>query len=406
MQKALLIVCDGLGDRPIAKLNRKTPLEAAKTPNLDKLAQEGISGAMSTIDLGVRPGSDTAHMAILGYDPNVYYTGRGPFEVAGLAMEMEEGDVCFRANMGTVDKDLVIVDRRAGRINDTGVFADMFNGTKIDGVKFVIKKGTGHRLGLIMRGKGLSASITDTDPHQVGVKVYKSKSKDDTKEAKFTARVLNKFMELAYEKLKRLDLNKKRKAEGKLAANYILVRGAGVFPNLPSFKDKYGLKAACIAGAGLYKGVGRLMGMKVIEVKGATGKPDSSLSAKIEKAIKIKNKHDFFFIHFKGADSLGEDGDVEGKIKFIEKIDQAIKPLLKQKDLLVVVTADHSTPCELRNHSGDDVPIVIRSAQVRDDDVEHFNERECFRGRLGQIKGSHLMPIVIDLMGLAEMFGA
>ncbi|MFH0943312.1 MAG: 2,3-bisphosphoglycerate-independent phosphoglycerate mutase [Candidatus Beckwithbacteria bacterium] len=406
MDKVFLVIGDGIGDRPIASLGRKTPLEAARTPNLDKLAQLGISGAMHTIDVGVRPGSDTAHLALLGYDPNVYYTGRGPFEAAGLNMPIEQGDVCFRANMATVDGKITVIDRRAGRIEDTSEFAERFNGIMIDKVKFLLKKGTGHRIGLMMRGKNLSANITDVDPHKTGVKVNQAKPKDKTKEAKLTAQVLNKFLKLTRQKLQKLNSNKKRMKQGLLAANYILVRGAGKAPSLPDFKDKYGLKAACIAGAGLYKGIGRLIGMKVIEVKGATGRPDSDLKAKIRKAIELKEKYDFFFIHFKAADSLGEDGNAAGKIKFIEKIDEAIKPLIKLKNSLIVVTADHSTPCGLKNHSGDDVPIVIKSPQVRDDEVEHFNERECAKGRLGHIKGSQLMPIIIDLMGLAEMFGA
>lgn len=406
MDKVIYIICDGLGDRPIPELGRKTPLEAADTPNLDRLARGGISGAMNTIDIGIRPGSDTAHLALFGYDPNIYYTGRGPFEVAGIGMEMKLGDICFRANMGTVDDKLKVVDRRAGRIDDTSEFAQLFDKTVIDEAIFLLKKGTGHRLGLIMRGKGLSANITDSDPHVLGVKVYPAKPKDDTHEAKFTAGVLNKFLEISHRKLCQRPSNKKREKEGKLPANYFLVRGAGVFPEIPSFKEKYGLKAICLAGAGLYKGVGRILGMATPAIKGATGKPDSNLKVKIDQVLKTYNKYDFFFVHFKGADTLGEDGDYQGKKKFIEKIDKAIEPLFRLKNALIVVTADHSTPCHLKTHSADDVPVTIYGKHVRDDDVEYFNERECAKGRLGHIKGLHLMPIIIDLMGLAELFGA
>ena len=406
MDTVFFVVCDGIGDRPIAELGRKTPLEAAKTPNLDKLAQMGISGAMHVIDPGVKPGSDTAHLALLGYDPKVYYTGRGPFEVAGIDMQIEPGDVCFRVNMSTVDSKLMVIDRRAGRIGDTGEFADLFNGTEIDGAKFLLKKATAHRLGMILRGKGLSSEVTGSDPKAVNIKVKKSKPKDDSAEAKYTAEVLNKFLEMAHEKLKELKSNKQREKEGKLVANYMLIRGAGVYPEIPSFKEKYGLTSVCIAGAGLYKGVGKVLGMKVVEVKGATGKPDSDLRAKVKKALELKKNYDFLFLHFKGADSLGEDGDYKGKVKFIEKIDKAIKPLVSLKRALVVVTADHSTPCGLKDHSGDDVPVMITSDQVRDDDVGHFNERECAKGRLGHIRAAYLMPIILDLMGLAQKFGA
>jgi len=273
-------------------------------------------------------------------------------------------------------------------------------------VTFLLKKGTGHRLGVIMRGEGLSAKITDPDPHCLGVKVYKSEARDDSREAKFTAKVLNKFLENAHELLAELPSNQRREKEGKFPANYVLVRGAGEYPRIPSFRDKYGLKSVCIAGAGLYKGIGRILGMDVVKVKGATGKPESDIIAKSKKAVSLQRNYDFFFIHFKGADTLGEDGDYEGKKKFIEKIDAAIKPLMKVKNALILVTADHSTPCVLKAHSADDVPVLIHSRHVRDDDVEHFNERESVKGRLGHIFGLQLMPIVLDLMGIAELFGA
>jgi len=257
-----------------------------------------------------------------------------------------------------------------------------------------------------MRGEGLSPKISDGDPHQLGAKVWKVRALDESRKAAFTARVLNKFLQIAQAKLKNLESNEKRKKQGKLPANYLLVRGAGVYPRLPLFVDKYGLKAVCIAGAGLYKGIGRVLGMEVLKVKGATGKPDSDIAAKVKAAIRLKSQYDFFFIHFKGADTLGEDGDFQGKLSYIEKIDKAVKPLADQKGALLVITADHSTPCILQAHSADDVPFVIKGENIRDDDVEHFNERDCAKGRWGHIRGIQLMPIIIDLMGLAELFGA
>ena len=406
MMKTFFVICDGLGDRPIPKLGRKTPLEYAKTPNLDAIARRGIIGAMNTIDIGVRPGSDTAHMAIFGYDPHVYYTGRGPFETAGLRMEHKDGDICFRVNMGTVDDTLHIIDRRAGRIGDTSAFARELNGMKIDGVEFFVKAGTGYRMGMIMRGKKLSTHITDIDPGHVGKGVRMCEATDDTSEAKRTAKILNTFVSRAHKLLKRMPVNIDRQKNGLPQANYLLVRGAGVYPKLPRFFDKYGLRAACFAGAGLYKGIARLIGMDVVHVPGATGKPDSNIRAKVETAIKHRKDYDFFFIHFKGADSCGEDGDVEGKIAYIEKIDDAVAPLLKLKNSLVVITADHSTPCTIKSHSADDVPIVIMGDEVRDDDVHEFSERTCAKGRMGHIKGMHVMPIILDLMGIAEKFGA
>jgi len=404
--KTFLIICDGLGDRPIAQFDSQTPLEAAYTPNLDKLAEGGVTGVMHTVDIGVRPGSDTAHLALFGYDPNVYYPGRGPLEVAGIGMEIKPGDICFRANMATVDDDMIVKDRRAGRIGDASPFAEKLNGIKIDGVEFLAGAGTGHRLGLIMRGPGLSPQLTDVDSKKVGVKARKFESADKSREAKFTAEVLNKFLEQAHLKLNKMELNRERVSQGKLPANYLLVRGAGIFREVPSFYDKYGLKAACVAGGGLYKGIAGILGMDVVAVEGATGKPDTDIKAKINKAIELGKEYNFVFVHIKGADTMGEDGDPEGKKKFIEKIDEAMAPMLNLTDSLVVVTADHSTPCVLKNHSADDVPVLISGESVRHDDVKQFGERPCAKGRLGHIRGSHLMPIIIDLMGLAKMFGA
>jgi 2,3-bisphosphoglycerate-independent phosphoglycerate mutase len=406
MEKVIFIVCDGLSDRPIPELGRKTPLEAASTPNLDRLVKEGISGVMNTIEIGVRPGSDVAHLSLFGYDPNVYYTGRGPYEVAGVGMDLKEGDVAFRANMGTVDENMVVLDRRAGRIDSTEEFEKLFNGTIIDGVEFQLKKGTGHRIGLLIRGKGISDKISDGDPHKINVKIHEILPLDSSDEAKFTAGVLNKFLKQTHEVLKELASNKERKKNNLPEANYILIRGPGKLPKLPSFKEKYGLDAVCIAGAGLYKGIARILGMDVLDVEGATGKPDTNIHNKIKKVIENFDKYNFFFVHIKAADSLGEDGNYQGKMEFIEKIDKALPPLFSLKNTLIVVTADHTTACTLKAHTADDVPLVIHGAEVRDDDVEMFGERSCAKGRLGHIRGLNLMPIIIDLMGLAQLFGA
>lgn len=406
MTKVIFVVCDGLSDRPIKEFGRLTPLEAARTPNLDLLAKEGICGLVHTIDVGVRPGSDVSHLALFGYDPQVYYTGRGPFEVAGIGMKLEKGDVAFRANVATVNKKLVIIDRRAGRIKSTKKIAALFNGTVIDNVTFLFKESVGHRMGMILRGNGLSYKITDGDPHVTDVKVWKVKPKDNSKEAEFTASVLNKFLTYSYKILKDHPLNKTREKRGLLPANYILVRGAGVVPEPPTFEEKYGLKAACIAGAGLYKGIAKVLGMKVLKVKGATGTVETDILAKFKAAKRALKKFAFVFVHIKACDTLAEDGNFEGKKRFIEKIDKAAKILVGIKNALIVITADHSTACSLKAHTADPVPILIRGDDVRTDEVKSFGERSCGRGRLGHIRGSHVMPIVIDLMGLAQLFGA
>ncbi|MBI5765624.1 2,3-bisphosphoglycerate-independent phosphoglycerate mutase, partial [Candidatus Falkowbacteria bacterium] len=307
MTKVFFVICDGLPDRPIKELGNKTPLEAANTPNLDKIAVDGISGMMHTINIGVRPGSDTAHLSIFGYDPYVYYAGRGPYECAGIGMEVLKGDVAFRANAGTINENGILIDRRAGRIESTKPIVDFLGEIEIEGVKFIMKESLGHRLGLIMRGKNLSANISDQDPHITGSAPHIVKPTDETAEAKFTADILNKFNDLVIEKLKNFSLNEQRRGQGKLPANIILFRGAGSIPDrLLSFKEKYNLNTAFVAGAPMYRGMAKILGMDIIDFddgSGVTGLSDSNLEFKINKAIEIAKNYDFVFVHIKAADS-------------------------------------------------------------------------------------------------------
>lgn len=406
MNKAILIICDGLSDRPIDELGGKTPLEAAHTPNFDRLAKNGINGLMHTIDVGIRPGSDVAHMSIFGYDPYKYYTGRGPFEVSGIGMDFKAGDIALRGNFATVDQALIITDRRAGRVDNTQALIDALRQIKIPGVKVILKKGVGHRVAVIIRGKNLSSAISDNDPHLIGLKAQTVYPSDKKPQSKKTAKSVNEFLEKAHEVLKNHEFNKKREQSGIPAANYLLLRGAGEIPSLIPFSQKYGLKAACIAGAGLYKGIGKMIGMKVIEVSGTTGKMDTNVKNKIKTAISALKEYDFVFVHIKAADSLSEDGNFEGKKEFIEKIDREIKPLLSLKDTFVIITADHTTSSALKIHTSDPVPVVIWGKGVRTDHVDSFGERSAAGGKLGFIRGEHLMKIIIDLMGKAPLYGA
>jgi 2,3-bisphosphoglycerate-independent phosphoglycerate mutase len=405
--KILLIVCDGLGDRPCREFGGRTPLEAAETPNLDRMAAEGVTGLMDTISVGVRPGSDTSHLSLFGYKPRKYYTGRGPFEAAGVGMELREGDVAFRANFGTVDENLVVKDRRAGRIPDVSELCEAVDGMEIDGVRFLIKAGTGYRAGLVMRGGGLSHMVSDCDSHEAGAKVLEVKPLDDSLEAKKTAEALNKYLIKTHELLKKHPVNKKRLEDGELPANYILERGPGMLGKVPSMRERYGLKAACVAGAGLYKGVARVVGMELMNVKGATGKKDTDLRAKISKAVELLNSdYDYVFVHIKATDVYGHDGDAEGKKNFIEKIDDALAPVLDLRDSVVVVTADHTTPCSVKNHSGDPVPLLIWGPDVRTDDVKEYGERACGKGILHRINGLDLMPELLNITGRSHIYGA
>ncbi|RKX28039.1 MAG: 2,3-bisphosphoglycerate-independent phosphoglycerate mutase [Candidatus Zixiibacteriota bacterium] len=410
LKKVILMVCDGLGDRPVKELGNLTPLEAAKTPNLDKLAAKAECGLMHTLGRGKTPGSDTAHLTIFGYPIDQCYSGRGPIEVAGLGLKLQGGDVALRGNFGTVGDNLIIKDRRAGRILEVEPLTRALDGMDVDGVKFIVKPGTAHRAGVIMRGKGLSGAIVDADPHVPDVPVRTVTATDDTPEAKRTADILNKFLLQAHEVLKKHPLNAEREKDGKLPANFLLVRGGGQYKELVHFKKKYDLTACCIAGGGLYKGVGAFLGMDIIDVPGATGLPDTDIEAKFKTVLQKLQEYDFVFVHVKAADSLSEDGNWEGKRDFIEKIDAAAALLTDlSAETLLVVTADHSTASEMKAHCADPVPIMFYGGggeSIRIDNVTAFNERACAAGGLGHIVGLDVMPQVQNLLGKLHLVGA
>lgn len=404
MKKVILIICDGLGDLPVKELGNKTPLEAAHKPNIDRLAKNGVNGIMHVLGKGIRPNSDKAHLTLFGYDMKKDYPGRGPIEAAGVGIKLQHGDVAIRANLATVDMELRVKDRRAGRIEDTSPFVKELDGMKINGVKFIAKAGTGYRASLVMRGKSLSDRISNSDVHYVtenkiiedwiNRKVNTIKPLDGTKEAKLTAGALQKFLEKSHEIFEKNPLNDKREKEGKLRGNYLLTRGPGYCRRLKSFREKYGLKSCCIAGAGLYKGLGAMAGMDLIHVKGATGLPNTNVKAKISAVKRCIKKYDFAYVHIKPTDIFGENGDYKSKKKFIEKIDVAIG-LLKNFKGLIAMTADHSTPCSLKDHSADPVPVLIHGADAKPDNIAKFGERECRKGSLGVLMGKDFMKTVL-----------
>jgi 2,3-bisphosphoglycerate-independent phosphoglycerate mutase len=399
-KKHILIICDGMGDLSVVDFGNQTPLEAANTPNLDSLAKNGVTGLMYVLGQGVRPNSDEAHLAIFGYDWKRDYPGRGPIEAAGVGVALEDGDVAIRGNLATVDDELKVIDRRAGRIDDTTDFIKDFDGMEIDGVKFIVKPGTGHRVIIVMRGKGLSDKITNSDVHYVtednvvedweGHKVNVISPRDDSPEAKFTANVFQKFLEITHQTLEQNPLNSERELKG----NYILTRGPGYYKKLTSFNQNWGVKAACVAGAGLYKGLGVMAGMDLVEVAGATGLPNTNVEAKINKAIKLIKDYDFVFVHIKPTDIFGENGDCEGKKDFIEKIDQAMVGL-QEIGATVAITADHSTPCSHKDHSTDPVPVLIYAKDIQPDNTEKFGESFCKKGSLGTIEGKDFMNLFL-----------
>jgi len=407
VKKTLCVIFDGLGDRPIPHFGGKTPLEAAATPNFDAITSKSVCGVVQTLGRGVRPGSDVSHLAIFGYPMDQYYTGRGPIEVAGLGIQLQAGDVAFRGNFGTVDGSWNILDRRAGRIRVVDEFAAAIDGMVIDGIQFIVKPGTAHRAGVVLRGAGLSAAISDADPHEEGKPVLTIHPTDGSKEADFTAKVLNKFLKESYDILDAMAANKARKDAGEYPANFLLLRGAGVYPSMPKFNEKYDLKSCCIAGGGLYKGIGAFLGMDLIHVEGATALPDSDVEAKFRTSVAMLDSYSFVFCHVKATDSLAEDGNADGKKAFIEKADKAAALLTNlPDDVLLIVTADHSTACELKAHSADPVPILFSNPSVRIDDVSEFSERAFAKGGFGYAEGKDIMPQVMNLMGKLHLIGA
>jgi 2,3-bisphosphoglycerate-independent phosphoglycerate mutase len=408
--KAVLLIADGLGDRPIRALRYKTPLEAAPKPNLDRLAAEGECGLMDPIAPGVRAGSDTAHLALLGYDPYKYYTGRGPFEAAGIGMDVRKGDVAFRCNFSTVDDNMVVTDRRAGRITEgTDKLAAAVDGLEFDGITAIFKESVAHRGALILRAPGLSADITDTDPHHEGEKVLTCEPCDpDDEAAAKTAKAVDAFVRKSYEILKDHPVNRERTAQGLNPANIILPRGAGIGPHIESFECEHNLKAACVAETGLINGVARYVGMRIIETPGATGGADSNVMNMAEQIVKCLETYDFVLCNVKGADVGGHDDAPQVKIDMIAKLDEMVKFLMSRAtdDQYIVLTADHSTPCEMKDHSGDPVPIAFWGPGVRTDSCVRFDERSVVVGGVHRIRGIDVMKIITQLMGVQEKFGA
>lgn len=398
--KIILVVIDGLGDEAIPRLGNKTPLEAAKTPNLDFLANNGVCGQVKPFLFSWQkyPTSDTCHLALFGYPPKKYYLGRGVYETAGVGMEMKEGDVALRVNFGAVNQKLRVIDRRAGRIENTEPLIKALGGLELKGVRFLIKKSGGHRAGLILRSKNkkiISAKISDGDPKEIGLRVKKITALENSPEARFTADILNKFLEKAHQVLKNQPLNKKRIKNGLLPANYLLVRGPGKMKKTPPFSKRYHLKPAFIAAGGLYKGIARILGMTEIKVKGISGLANTNLKGKFLGAKKAAKQYNFIFLHIKAADSLSEDGDFAAKKKFIEKIDKNLKEFKNIKGILIVVTGDHSTCSLLRKHCNLPNPILIYGAK-KGKGKEGFSEKACQRGKLGKFPQIELMPKILN----------
>ena len=409
MEKAILFVIDGLGDLPTPK----TPLQAAKKPNLDKLIKKSICGLVSTISHGITPGSDVSHLQLFGYDPKEYYPGRGPLEALGIGMPLQEGDVAFRANFATVSEDgKTILDRRAGRLpTDIGRSLEKYLSMHIEDVEVLFKSSVEHRGALVLRGLNLSSAIIDTDPHGHGNMIVasapqKGLASRETINALRTAEIVNEFTQKSFTVLNTTSENKQREVQKKPKANSILLRGAGQYRTISSLHERFDITGACVAGGALYKGIAKYVGMDIMEVPGATGTATTDLKAKGNAVLKALETHDFVFLHVKACDSFGHDGNFAGKRKMLERIDKELLPILIKCHAALVITGDHSTPCIRKAHSGHEVPILVHSDNEREDSVKKFDEISCMEGGFGHIQGKDVMPIILNLLAKGKMYGS
>jgi 2,3-bisphosphoglycerate-independent phosphoglycerate mutase len=422
MKKILYIVLDGLGDLPIPELNNQTPLEAANTPNMDRLARMGSNGILYPVGKGIAPESDIAVISLLGYDAHKYYTGRGPLESFAEGLRVEPGNLALRVNFATVDKDgSSILDRRVGRnltTDEASALSKEINAkVRLNSASFEFKNTIGHRGILVIRHnhKKLSGWITNTDPAYgregvFGVAKEKFEKRvsearpmeeyKDSVEAKQAADLLNEFTGSSHQVLSKSKINQKRLSENKLPANIILSRDAGDhLPEFPSLKSLYNLRFGSFVQMPVEKGIALLTGIEVIEVPLPCGDLEVDYSVWAKVALRKILEFDGLYIHIKGPDEPAHDGDFVKKKEIIEAVDKFFfTPLLKKlniDDAIVAVTADHSTVCKIRAHSADPVPLLISGNQIIADDIKVFSEAAAKGGSLGEIRGLELMPLLI-----------
>lgn len=419
MRKLLYVLLDGAGDRPHWELNGLTPLEAAETPYMDKLARMGVSGLVYPVGKGVAPESDVAVFHMLGYEfSEEGYMGRGVVEAIGWGVDFRDGDLALRANFATVDEGFRIIDRRAGRDLTDEEGRELVNaikeGVSIPGVEMEIAHTVAHRAVVRFRVEGgLSSNISNTDPAYQRVSgmgvvkasgemvVQEARPLDDDPKSRRAAEIVNEFTRRVYEVLKECPINRRRVREGKLPANILLMRDAGsALPKVPSMEEKYGLKFAIIADMPVELGIGRITGMRAYKSRAIDDYDD-----KVNLVAKALNENDAVYVHIKGPDEPGHDGKAKVKARVIEDIDRGFfKPLIEKlwnSQLLTIVSADHATPCALRAHSDDPVPIIFSASWLENDGTERFTERSCAKGRLGVMRGPDVLPkAVAALKGL------
>jgi 2,3-bisphosphoglycerate-independent phosphoglycerate mutase len=389
--KFFLIVLDGGADT-----GKQTPLSLAKKPNIDSLAKNGTCGLLD-IGYGKTVNSDFGYLNILGCYSKEDYPGRGYLEALGVGLNPEPGDLCIRGNFATLAPNGNILDRRAGR-DETGLeyFCEVLDGMEIDGVRFTVRKSAGHRVVIVLEGRDLSDRIVPNDPLKTGVPLPQVLSRDMDRKGKFTASILNKFSSRVFKTLSKEPENRKRR----MPANVILIRNVGKKRETRSFQERFHLKACCIAGIPIAKGVARFLGMDLIGVEGANGMPDTNLEGKFRAVADSLNKYDFVFLHINGTDILSHDAKPLEKQGFIERIDREIGELPGRKGTVFIITCDHRTASAPGfrgyRHTPDPVPFLISGNGVKPGRLERFDESSCSKGM--RLDRNGLLPYVMKMV--------
>ncbi len=374
--KIVMLVIDGLGGLPDPKTGR-TELETARLPHLDALARKGICGLADPVSPGITPGSGPGHLALFGYDPVVNEIGRGVLEAVGIDIELTAGDVAARGNFATVDDKGIVTDRRAGRIptEKSAELCKLLDGMTLDGVKVMVYPVREHRFVAVFRGENLQPELTDADPGRTGVAPLEVKAMGTP--ARNTAAIVNKFIVKARKIL-----------TDHHPANMILLRGFAKKPDLPTLPEIYKLKPLAIAVYPMYRGLARLAGMAVAPA----GK---TLEDQVAALKENYADYDFFFLHVKGTDSAGEDGDFARKVKILEQVDALIPKITALQPDVLVVTGDHATPAAYGGHSWHAVPVLISARYCGADAVQTFAEPAFIAGGLGRLASQQIMTLAM-----------
>ena len=385
--RIIVLVLDGLGGLP-REHGGQTELEAARTPNMDALAAGGMLGLSVPIAPGVTPGSGPAHLSLFGYDPLEFTLGRGPLEAMGIGFDLSEKDVAARGNFCTVDAHGNVSDRRAGRIKDEegkrlcGILSQI----RLPGVEVFVRPVKEHRWALILRGEGLSGDLSETDPGLLGRPPAQAEAHIPA--AQHTAELVNEFVAQAGSMLAH-----------EHPANMVLLRGFAKHPGFPTFDQVSGLKAGAVAVYPMYRGLASLLGMQLLD----TG---PSIAEEFQTVANHWSDFNFFYIHIKKTDSMGEDGNFDGKVHVIEEADAALPILTALKPDVLVITGDHSTPAAFQSHSWHPVPTLLTSRWCRRESGTKFGESSCRTGAWGVFHATSIMPEALGHAGKLARFGA